>query len=108
MSWKNILKARSKASKIIGSALRQTISNHLEETGRKDVYEFEEIISLFPKYIEISEQDNRTALKMKFEETVMKYIPEGYGKLRELHTDKQGYAIPSSINTAITGWQKLK
>lgn len=108
MNWKNILKAKSKANKVVGSAVRQAISNHLEETNRKDVYEFEEIISLFLKYIEITGQKNSKVLKGKFEESVMKYIPEGYGKLRELHTDKQGYATSSSINSAITGWQKLK
>tara|TARA_R110000803_G_scaffold7765_9_gene25024 strand:- start:264 stop:587 length:324 start_codon:yes stop_codon:yes gene_type:complete len=106
MSWQDILKG--KRMKLIGSALRQTISNHLEETGRKDVYEFEEIISLFPKYIEITEQPPTSNLKGKFEQFVMRYIPDGYGKLKELLTDKQGYAIPSSIQSAITGWEKLR
>jgi len=105
MSWQDILKG--KAMKIIGSAVRQAISNHLEETGRKDVYEFEEIIELFPKYIEITEQKPSTNLKGKFELMVMRYIPEGYGKLKELLTDKKGYAIPSSIDSAITGWKKI-
>ena len=104
MSWENILK---RGPKLIGSAVRQTISNHLEETGRKDVYEFEEIIELYPKYMEITGQRTSSPLKRKFEEAVMRYIPEGYGKLRAMRTDKQGYAIPSSILSAITGWEKL-
>lgn len=104
MSWQNILK---RGSKLIGSAVRQMISNHLEETGRKDVYEFEEISALFPKYLEITGQREGRNLKNKFELMVMRYIPEGYGKLKELVTDKRGYAIPSSIDSAITGWKKI-
>ena len=98
MTWENILKARLK---IIGSVVRQTISNHLEETGRKDVYEFEEIIKLFPKYIEITEQKPTPNLKGKFELMVMRYIPEGYGKLRQI-------GGPASLdwNGVITGWRK--
>ena len=107
MSWENILKRGRSSLKLIGSAVRQTISNHLEETGRKDVYEFEEIVELYPKYLEISGQRAMPKLTIKFKEMVMKYVPEGYGKLSELLTDKQGYAIPSSINSAVTAWKKL-
>ena len=104
VSWQNILK---RGGKLIGSAVRQTISNHLEETNRKEVYQFEEIISLFPKYTEITGQPKRTPLKKKFEGAVMRYVPEGYKKLKELRTDKQGYAISSSIQSAVTGWKKI-
>jgi len=107
MSWQDILKVHPMSLKVIGSAIRQAISNHLEETGRKDVYEFEEIIKLFPKYLEITGQKSKARLKNKFEKMVMRYIPEGYGKLKELLTDKKGYAIPSSIESAITGWKKI-
>tara|TARA_X000001382_G_scaffold106498_1_gene81902 strand:+ start:284 stop:595 length:312 start_codon:yes stop_codon:yes gene_type:complete len=98
MTWENILKARLK---IIGSVVRQTISNHLEETGRKDVYEFEEIIELFPKYLEISGQGTSPKLKRSFESLVMRYVPEGYVQLRQI-------SGPASIDWSggITGWRK--
>tara|TARA_R110002020_G_scaffold97100_5_gene231939 strand:- start:790 stop:1101 length:312 start_codon:yes stop_codon:yes gene_type:complete len=98
MTWENILKARLK---IIGSVVRQTISNHLEETGRKEVYEFEEIIELFPKYLEISGQRTSPKLKRSFESLVMRYVPEGYVQLRQI-------GGPASLdwNGVITGWRK--
>jgi len=93
MSWENVLK---RGAKLIGSAVRQVISNHLEETGRKDVYEFEEIVELFPKYVEITGQRAAANLKYKFEESVMRYIPEGYVQLREI----------SGWTGGISGWMK--
>ena len=109
MGWFDILKAKPKANKVIGSSVRQAIANYLEETGRKNIYTVEEIISLFPKYIEITGQQSRTALKKKFEELVMRYTPEGYGKLREMYRNKDGtYNQALNINAAITGWEKLR